>query len=124
MPAVAERLRAEFSWEPKVADPDLAVAKGAALYAAGQTVKLVEAEAAARAAGTQDARAGERQPAAALCRPASRAEAAIAAVTERTGMDAEQVADVVRTVVNVLPKAVGIKLVDTDRTRLGQAPDR
>jgi len=37
MPAVAERLRAEFPWKPKVADPDLVVAKGAALYAAGQT---------------------------------------------------------------------------------------
>jgi molecular chaperone DnaK len=36
MPAVSERLRAQFPWEPRVADPDLAVAKGAALYAAGQ----------------------------------------------------------------------------------------
>jgi molecular chaperone DnaK (HSP70) len=34
MPAVAERLRKEFGWEPRLTDPDLAVAKGAALYAA------------------------------------------------------------------------------------------
>ena len=42
MPAVAEALKREFSWEPKLIDPDLAVAKGAALYAAGQTVRFVE----------------------------------------------------------------------------------
>ena len=42
MPAVAERLSKEFRWEPRLADPDLAVAKGAALYAAGQTVRFVE----------------------------------------------------------------------------------
>lgn len=36
MPAVAERLKREFSWEIRLDDPDLAVAKGAALYAAGQ----------------------------------------------------------------------------------------
>ena len=44
MPAVAERLKQEFSWEPRLSDPDLAVAKGAALYAAGQTVRFVEAD--------------------------------------------------------------------------------
>ena len=39
MPAVSERLKSEFAWEPRLTDPDLAVAKGAALYAAGQTVR-------------------------------------------------------------------------------------
>ena len=122
MPAVAERLRAEFPWEPKVADPDLAVAKGAALYAAGQTVKLIEAEAAARGGGQQDASAANgSRPGALPSGPPS--EAAIAAVTERTGMDADQVADVVRTVVNVLPKAVGVKLVDTDVPGWDKLPD-
>ncbi len=109
MPAVAERLRTEFPWEPKVADPDLAVAKGAALYAAGQTVKLVEAEA---GTGADRGVADENRRGTLPSGPPS--EAAIAAVTERTGMDAEQVAGVVRTVVNVLPKAVGIKLLDSD----------
>ena len=93
MPAVAERLRAEFPWQPKVADPDLAVAKGAALYAAGQAVMLIGAEAAAQA-GQQ---------------------AASAADDGRPG--------VVRTVVNVLPKAVGVKLVDTDVPDWGELPD-
>jgi molecular chaperone DnaK (HSP70) len=122
MPAVAERLRAEFPWEPKVADPDLAVAKGAALYAAGQTVKLIEAEAAAQDGGQRDASAADGgRPGALPSGPPS--EAAIAAVTERTGMDADQVADVVRTVVNVLPKAVGVKLVDTDVPGWDKLPD-
>jgi molecular chaperone DnaK len=122
MPAVAERLRAEFSWEPKVADPDLAVAKGAALYAAGQTVKLVEAaaEAGGGQAGTEASANGNRRGTLPSGPPS---EAAIAAVTERTGMDAEQVADVVKTVVNVLPKAVGIKLLDSDVPGWEKLPD-
>lgn len=33
MPVVAERLVAEFGWSPRLQDPDLAVAKGAAVYA-------------------------------------------------------------------------------------------
>jgi molecular chaperone DnaK len=44
MPAVSERLKIEFDWEPRLTDPDLAVAKGAALYAAGQTVRYVETD--------------------------------------------------------------------------------
>ena len=110
MPAVADRLREALTWEPKVADPDLAVAKGAALYAAGQTVKLVEAEVSGQA-DTGTSANGSRHGTLPSGPPS---EAAIAAVTERTGMDAGQVAGVVRTVVNVLPKAVGIKLVDSD----------
>jgi molecular chaperone DnaK len=122
MPAVAERLRAEFPWEPKVADPDLAVAKGAALYAAGQTVKLVEAEAEAGGGrvGAEASANGNRRGTLPSGPPS---EAAIAAVTERTGMDAEQVAGVVRTVVNVLPKAVGIKLLDSDVPGWEKLPD-
>jgi molecular chaperone DnaK len=119
MPAVAERLSAEFSWEPKVADPDLAVAKGAALYAAGQTVKLVEAETGGRASA--EAAADGTRCGTPPSGPPS--EAAIAAVTERTGMDAEQVAGVVKTVVNVLPKAVGIKLLDSDVPGWENLPD-
>jgi molecular chaperone DnaK (HSP70) len=86
MPAVAERLRKEFRWEPRLTDPDLAVAKGAALYAAGQTVRFVES--------------GE----------------AVREIADRTGIDEEKVRSLVgRTVVNVLPKAVGVKLVDTSK---------
>jgi molecular chaperone DnaK len=38
MPAVARRLREEFGFEPRLTDPDLAVAKGAAIY--GQKKEL------------------------------------------------------------------------------------
>ena len=41
MPAVSASLRERFGWEPKLHDPDLAVAKGAALYAAGRTVQIL-----------------------------------------------------------------------------------
>jgi molecular chaperone DnaK len=124
MPAVAERLRAEFPWEAKVADPDLAVAKGAALYAAGQTVKLVEAEAGAEAGGDLAAAAAAANGSRHGTLPSGPpSEAAIAVVTERTGMDADQVAGMVKTVVNVLPKAVGIKLLDSDVPGWEKLPD-
>jgi molecular chaperone DnaK len=116
MPAVAERVRKEYSWEPKLADPDLAVAKGAALYAAGQTVKLVvEAEADGGASGGA-ARTGS------LPGPQASA-AAIAAIAADTGLDPEQVEKLTgKTIVNVLPKAVGIKLAD-DKPNWDSLPD-
>jgi molecular chaperone DnaK len=70
MPAVVERVRREFPWEPTMADPDLAVAKGAALYATGQT-----------------ARSGVQPPAAVSAE-------GIKAVAAYTGLDAEQVGSV------------------------------
>ncbi len=109
MPAVTERLKREFSWEPKLADPDLAVAKGAALYAASQTVRYVESgldEDGATADGVAIGESGRLGPG-----PVN-AEA-VRALAERTGLDEEQIEDFAkRTVVNVLPKAVGIKLID------------
>jgi molecular chaperone DnaK len=119
MPAVAERLRKEYPWEPKMADPDLAVAKGATLYAAGQTVRLVEAEAAAYSVADAG-EAGQRSRS--LPGPAS-AEA-IAAVAASTGLETEQVEKLAgKTIVNVLPKAVGIKLLDTSKPNWEDHPD-
>ncbi|HEY6790665.1 MAG TPA: Hsp70 family protein [Trebonia sp.] len=90
MPAVAERLRLEFGVEPALSDPDLAVVKGAALYAAGQTVRVADA-----AIG-----AGERY-----------ASGGGYGMAGRTGLEAAQVEKLAgKTIVNVLPKAVGIKL--------------
>ncbi|GAB2841999.1 Hsp70 family protein [Lentzea nigeriaca] len=40
MPAVAEALRTRFRFSPKVHEPDLAVAKGAALFALAQSLKI------------------------------------------------------------------------------------
>ena len=114
MPAVTERIRKEFPWEPQMADPDLAVAKGAALYAAGQTVRFVE-----EAAGSSPADSGNGQPRGGL--PGA---AAIAAVAASTGLETEQVERLAgKTIVNVLPKAVGIKLVETNDPNWQRLPD-
>ena len=114
MPAVAERLRKEFRWEPRLTDPDLAVAKGAALYAAGQTVRFVESDAAA-AAGT-DISQGTARPGAGLGYSGPVTDEAVQQVASQTGIDEDKVRSLAqRTVVNVLPKAVGVKLIDTAR---------
>jgi molecular chaperone DnaK len=120
MPAAAERVREEFPWEPQIADPDLAVAKGAALYAAGQTVKIVE-EAAETASGGNGQPRGTL-PGASASGPTS--QAAIAAVAASTGLETEQVEKLAgKTIVNVLPKAVGIKLLDGSNPDWQTLPD-
>jgi molecular chaperone DnaK len=112
MPAVSEALRKEFDWDPKLADPDLAVAKGAALYAAGQTVRYAEQDQAGEGAGLPG-EAGNGDPAAA---PGPVTEQAIRAVADQTGLREEDVRRLAeKTVVNVLPKAIGVKLIDTTR---------
>ena len=120
MPAVAERVRKEFPWEPKIADPDLAVAKGAALYAAGQTVKLVEEAAEASPDGNGNGTGQRRRS----LPGAAASEEAIAAVAASTGLETEQVEKLAgKTIINVLPKAVGIKLVDTTNPSWQTLPD-
>jgi molecular chaperone DnaK len=110
MPAVAERLKKEFRWEPRLTDPDLAVAKGAALYAAGQTVRFTEAADASAAAGTEP---GTARPGAGLS-PGPVTDEAVRKVADRTGIDEDKVRAIAgRTVINVLPKAIGVKLLDT-----------
>ncbi len=102
MPAVARALKAEFGWDAQLSDPDLAVAKGAALYAAGQTVRWAQEEAAA------DAQAGS------ALEPV-RADV-VRVISERIGVDEGQLESISkRTLVNVIPKAIGLKLVDTTR---------
>jgi molecular chaperone DnaK (HSP70) len=121
MPAVAERLKQEFPWEPKLADPDLAVAKGAALYAASQTVRYVESS------PDGDETAADRTATAASggkLGPGQVTPQAVRALAERTGLDAEQIEDFAkRTVVNVLPKAVGIKLIDGSKPNWRDDPE-
>lgn len=120
MPAVAERLKREFSWEPRLSDPDLAVAKGAALYAAGQTVRYVESgDGAKPGASTASSDHGAGLPA-----PGPVTDEAVQEVAKRIGVDEEKVRDLAqRTVVNVLPKAIGVKLVDTTRPNWKEDPD-
>jgi molecular chaperone DnaK (HSP70) len=107
MPAIQRAVGAAFDWPVKLADPDLAVAKGAAIYAAGQAVR----EILDRAGETGDHGAvGAREPIAAEdLKPETRES-----IARRVGIEPEAAARIAsRTVVNVLPKAVGVKLVDT-----------
>ncbi|GIG59206.1 molecular chaperone DnaK [Longispora fulva] len=92
MPAVAERLRAEFGWEPRMHDPDLAVAKGAARFALSRSVWEWDG-----AEPTRELR-----------------QERIRSLAERTGLSERAIASVAeKRITNVLPKAFGVKLVDT-----------
>ena len=114
MPAVSEALKREFGWDPKLADPDLAVAKGAALYAAGQTVRFAETGAGVGAAeGSGHGEGGG----ASLAAPPPVREEAVRAVADQLGITADDVRRMAqRTVTNVLPRSVGIKVFDTSRS--------
>ena len=123
MPAVSERLKQEYSWEPRLSDPDLAVAKGAALYAAGQTVRYVDASDGTAQASSGTA-AGANGRAAGLPAPGPVTDEAVQEVANRLGVDQEKVRDLAqRTVVNVLPKAVGVKLVDATKPNWEADPE-
>ena len=114
MPAVTEALKHELSWEPKLTDPDLAVAKGAALYAAGQTVRFVESG--GESDGQGRAQGDSSDSATSLAAPGPVSDGAIKAVAAQSGLDEDRVRDLAqRTVVNVLPKSIGIKLLDATK---------
>jgi molecular chaperone DnaK (HSP70) len=111
MPAVAGRLRQQYPWDPRLADPNLAVAKGAALYAAGQTVRFVDSAEDGPAADTVS------------LAPRPVTPEAVRAVAERTGLDEEQIKKFTKTVVNVLPKAIGIKVLDASKPNWEDDPE-
>jgi molecular chaperone DnaK (HSP70) len=114
MPAVTTALRKEFGWDPKLADPDLAVAKGAALYAAGQTVRFVDKDETDGGQATDDGQDESGNGSLTARGPVT--DEAVRAVAGQTGLSEDKVRKLAqRTVVNVLPKAIGVKLVDTDQ---------
>jgi molecular chaperone DnaK len=99
MPAVASRLRAEFGWEPKLHEPDLAVAKGAALYAVSRAVHRWREEEQQRSGGDL-----------------ASVQDAVEEISLRTGIAADVLAQVAsRQTRNVLPKAFGVELLDRSR---------
>jgi molecular chaperone DnaK (HSP70) len=92
MPAVAAGLRSRFSFNPKMHDPDLAVAKGAALFGLIQSVKV------ALPAGGGDGGRGV-------------SDSAVAAVADQLGIEPEQVRELAdREVVTVSPRAFGVRM--------------
>jgi molecular chaperone DnaK len=107
MPAVSETLRAEFGWQPKLSDPHLAVAKGAALFAAGALVReLAWEDAASATSGDPDA--------ADITPTEAQLEKAAEALSDEIGVDADRLLGIAKksTTRNRLPKAIGIELID------------
>ena len=88
MPAVARRLEAVFGFEPQLADPDLAVAKGAALYGHKKQLERTVQEATDRGVDLTKA---------------------VADVAAEHGMTSDEVRSVVdKQVVNVVSRGFGV----------------
>jgi molecular chaperone DnaK (HSP70) len=97
MPAVAAGLRERFGFEPKLHDPDLAVAKGAARFALIEAVKV-------RLPGDGDG--------AEAASPAE-ADQAVQEAADQLGLEPEKVRMLAgRRVTTVVPRAFGVKTVD------------
>ena len=97
-PAIAEMLRREFGFAPKLHEPDLAVAKGAALYALIESVKVMLPDGADGAAAAT----------------ATVSEEAATEVADRLGISADQVRKLAsKKVTTVAPRAFGIKVLDS-----------
>ena len=104
MPMVAARLAAEFGWQPKLHDPELAVAKGAAVFALSRLVYRMQQEAKERSATTAE---GERA-----------ASEVVGEVARQVGISEQSLAKLVaKRTQSVLPRAFGVRLHDGDPDR-------
>jgi molecular chaperone DnaK len=103
VPAVAAQLRERFGFEPKVHDPDQAVAKGAALFALIESVKVLLPD-----------EAGEGSQAL--------SDTKVEEVAQHLGLTAEKVRQLAtKSVTSVVPRAFGIKVLD--RKSRDELPD-
>jgi molecular chaperone DnaK len=101
MPAIAQALRDRFELEGRQQDPHLAVAKGAALFALMQKIKV-------SMPGDQEAGAD-----------------AVQEVAARLGIDPEQARGMIaKKVATVVPRAFGLKVVDAKDPLSKTDPDR
>ncbi|HKS48324.1 MAG TPA: Hsp70 family protein [Amycolatopsis sp.] len=110
MPAVAQRLKAEFGWEPRLHDPHLAVARGAALYALGRVVHKEQQEAREQATSAAEAE--------------SAAADVVEQVAARHGISENTLRQIAKETRNVLPKAFGVKLQDTSAADWQNHPEK
>jgi len=100
MPAVTAALTERYGWAPRLLDPDLAVAKGAARFALSRAIWNWDQTAGADAAPPTPEERQER----------------IVALAQRTGVDEAALARMAaKQITNVLPKAFGVRLVDTTK---------
>ncbi|MCX4473565.1 Hsp70 family protein [Micromonospora sp. NBC_01655] len=105
MPAVARRLTEKWGWTPRLHDPDLAVAKGAARFALSRALWAWDGQGAAPTAEEKQERAS--------------------ALALALGVDEESLAaSASRRIVTVLPKSFGVKLQDTSAPDWRSQPDR
>ncbi|GAB3408092.1 Hsp70 family protein [Flindersiella endophytica] len=101
MPAVSQRLKEEFGWEPRLHDPDLAVAKGAARYALGRAVWHWQGE----SGGDESQEPTQAQ-----------IDERIDALSKQIGITKAVLGNIAqKKITGVLPKAFGVRLVDTDQ---------
>ena len=106
MPAVASLLSAEFGWQPRLHEPDLAVAKGAALYAVSRAVHRWREEEQQRSGGSM-----------------ASVQDAAEEISLRTGIAADVLEQIARRQTrNVLPKAFGVELLDKSRPDWRERP--
>lgn len=102
MPAIAQTLKERFGLQARLQDPHLAVAKGAALFALMQKVKvsmLEEGESGGHLRAAQE-------------------------VADQLGISRQQVEDLAaKRVATVVPRAFGIKVVDSDDPVFRTNPD-
>ena len=105
MPAVAARLAAEFGWQAKLHDPELAVAKGAAVFALSRVVYRMQQQA--------------RQASASPAEAEQAASDVVGEVARQVGIPEQSLAQLVaKRTQSVLPRAFGVRLADGDQ------PDR
>ncbi|MEH0844165.1 Hsp70 family protein [Micromonospora sp. CPCC 205711] len=105
MPAVARRLTEKWGWAPRLHDPDLAVAKGAARYALSRALWAWDGEGSAPTVEEQRER--------------------VQALALATGMDEEALtASANKRIVTVLPKSFGVKLQDTSAADWRSQPEK
>ncbi|MBE3002317.1 Hsp70 family protein [Nocardiopsis sp. HNM0947] len=103
MPAVSAGLRSRFGFEPHLHEPDLAVAKGAALFALVRRVKSVMT----RPGASDTAGEGPEDGPEAVRRRAEE-------VGRRLGLSTEEVQRLAdKTVTSVSPRAFGVKTIDS-----------
>jgi molecular chaperone DnaK (HSP70) len=103
MPAIAQNMKERFGLQARLQDPHLAVAKGAALFALMQKVKVSMLD--------EGAEAGDQQ--------------AAREVADQLGLSVQQVEELVsKRVATVVPRAFGIKVVDTKDPVFRRDPDR
>lgn len=112
MPAIAAALQREFGWNPTLSDPHLAVAKGAALYAAGAMTRRTADECGPQKREDVD---GDFVDISKADTPTeAEMEAAAEEVAAQVGVDSQILLSIAKkaSIRNRLPMAIGIETVD------------